>query len=138
MPIVIGETSPAEDKSFFFTITTSGGTISVEPKPPVGPGQFPGGHARINNRGVGARWLIWESAQQFQILFAEMASSGGAGDGDVDDLFKNHEGPQLENDDKWRFRGKLRRGSGWETISYKYTVKIGGSSDLDPLIIVDR
>jgi hypothetical protein len=137
MPIAITEENLLADKSFYFTITTSGSSIIVEPKAPVGEGQLPGGHARINNRGVGARWLIWESSQQFQILFAEMTSSGGGGDGDVDDLFKEHQGPQLESGDKWRFRGKLRKGSGWETIAYKYTVTVGAAS-LDPLIIVDR
>lgn len=142
MTIIISEQDPMEEKFLYFVITkTAGtpGTISVNPKPPGEVGLFPGGHARVNNRNNGARWLVWEfeSAQDFQIEFHEMASSGGPAGGDITDLFHTIVGV-TQVGGKWVFKGKLRKGSGFETIAYKYTVTIEGCEDLDPLIIVDR
>jgi hypothetical protein len=138
MPIII----PGTDQSFFLTVTVTPGaggapcTISVSPKEPAA-GLYPDGTARINNRGGGARWLVWESAQQFQIEFAEVGSSSGSADGDITDLFKETQGPS-QSGSIWMFKGRLRKGSGFETVTYKYTVKVTGCTDLDPLIIVDR
>lgn len=138
MSIVI----PGTNKSFFFTIGATPGTggapctISVDPKEPAA-GLYPGGDARVDNRGGGDRWLVWESAQQFQIEFAEVGSTAGSADGDITDLFKETQGPS-QSGAVWMFKGKLRKGNGFETVTYKYTVKITGCTDLDPLIIVDR
>jgi hypothetical protein len=135
------EAELAANRVFEFIITTSGGKIVVEPFEP-GAGKFPGGHARIKKLGSGFRKLIWTAAQAFTIEFAELGSDTGAAGGGVDQLFEAHDDVPLENPaGTWVYKGDLRgrsAGSSPETVAYKYTVKITGFPDLDPLIVVDR
>jgi len=132
------EAELAANKIFEFVITTNGGKIVVEPFE-SGPGKFPGGHARIKKRGPGFRRLIWTASQPFTIEFAELASDTGPGSGDVDQLFRPHDVAPVENPPgTWVYKGDLLIGNGNETVVYKYTVKITGFPDLDPLIVVDR
>jgi len=134
------EAELAANKIFEFVITTSGGKIVVEPFE-SGQGKYPGGHARIKKRGPGLRRLIWTASQPFTIEFAELGSDTdtGAGSGGVAQLFQPHDVAPVENPPgTWVYRGDLLIGNGNETVVYKYTVKITGFPDLDPLIVVDR
>lgn len=126
----------ASNQTFTFEIGTGSGKIAVEPKT-SGAGKYAHGHARINKRGTGGRTLIWECAQPFEIDFAELDSSSDDATGDIGDLFSQTTGPAASGG-IFKFEGKLRGGSGADTVVYKYTVRVEGLEDLDPLIIVDR
>ena len=127
----------ASAQTFTFEIGTGSGKIAVEPKT-SGAGKYAHGHARINKRGTGERTLIWECNQMFQIEFAELDSSADVATGDIGDLFKQTTGPAASGG-IFKFEGKLRSGGSCaDTVVYKYTIRIAGFEDLDPLIIVDR
>jgi len=126
----------ASNQTFTFVISASSGKISAAPKT-SGAGKYADGHARINKRGTGHRTLIWECAQLFEIEFAELSSSAEIATGDIGDLFSQTSGPAASGG-VFKFEGKLRSGGGGDTVVYKYTIRIEGFEDLDPLIIVDR
>ena len=74
----------------------------------------------------------------FQIEFAKLDSNFDDATGDIGDLFKQTTGPAASGG-IFKFEGKLRGGgSSPDTVVYKYTIRITGFEDLDPLIIVDR
>jgi len=80
---------------------------------------------------------MWECAQPFEIEFAELDSSSDDATGEIGDLFSQTTGPAASGG-IFKFEGRLRAGSGADTVVYRYTVRVEGFEDLDPQIIVDR